>query len=245
MLQGAGAFQILGEGSDGGEGVRTAGRHQRLSGPARPLSGCVNDVERMRTLLTTRIEDEGKLQLVALTDAEATREAVIGAFRSHLGQAESDDVALFYYSGHGSQEHAAELWHQEPDRSTRPAATTAAWMDTGTSPTRSLSRLIAEVAEAAAHRGDPRLLPLGVGTRAADDDAVRASPTRGCARSTRSSSRPPRPRRAPPPVQRPCCRRLGGPAGRQARPAGGLSRRAGGQGAVPGAASAEACSPIS
>jgi uncharacterized caspase-like protein len=48
---------------------------------------------------------------------EATCQAIIDGFRRHLCQAGSDDVALFYYSGHGSQEESPpEFWHLEPDR---------------------------------------------------------------------------------------------------------------------------------
>ena len=42
--------------------------------------------------------------LRTLIDAEATRDAVISAFREHLGQARAGDVALFAYCGHGSEE---------------------------------------------------------------------------------------------------------------------------------------------
>ncbi|MHC5939395.1 hypothetical protein [Nostoc sp.] len=38
-------------------------------------------------------------------------------FRKHLRNAKKDDVVLFYYSGHGSQELAPkEFWHIEADR---------------------------------------------------------------------------------------------------------------------------------
>jgi hypothetical protein len=42
---------------------------------------------------------------------------VVASFREHLSKATADDVALFYYSGHGSQQKAPpELWHLEADR---------------------------------------------------------------------------------------------------------------------------------
>src|SRR5262249_14601170 len=44
-------------------------------------------------------------------------QAVIDGFRQHLRKAAQDDVALFYYSGHGSQQQSPrEFWHLEPDR---------------------------------------------------------------------------------------------------------------------------------
>ena len=83
-----------------------------------PLRGCVNDINRVETLLRARITAQGdRLEVAKLTDAEATREALIAGFRSHLRQAGSADVALFYYSGHGSQAPSPpEFWHLEPDR---------------------------------------------------------------------------------------------------------------------------------
>ena len=86
--------------------------------PVNRLSGCVNDVTRMRDLLAARVSgaDDRFVPLV-LANEQATRQGIIDAWRSHLGQAGPDDVALFYYSGHGSQENAPpEFWDFEPDR---------------------------------------------------------------------------------------------------------------------------------
>src|SRR5690606_40952435 len=41
--------------------------------------------------------------IVVLTNADATRDHVIEAFRRHLGQAGPSGSAVFYYSGHGTQ----------------------------------------------------------------------------------------------------------------------------------------------
>ena len=71
--------------------------------PINPLSGCVNDVETFAAYLRQRV-DGGKgfaLDLRMLTNAEATRDAIIRGFRDHLGKAGKDDIALFYYAGHG------------------------------------------------------------------------------------------------------------------------------------------------
>ena len=85
--------------------------------PVPPLSGCRNDIEAIEGLLTARVSGSGHaLHVRSLTDEEATRAAVIAGFREHLAQATADDVAFFYYSGHGSQEPAPEQWwHLEPD----------------------------------------------------------------------------------------------------------------------------------
>ena len=85
--------------------------------PVRPLRGCTNDIARMEMFLRERITGErGELKVRVLTNNEATRDAVIAGFREHLALADQQDVALFYFSGHGSQEPAPkEFWHVEPD----------------------------------------------------------------------------------------------------------------------------------
>ena len=81
--------------------------------PANALYGCRNDMAALEQCLVTRAGDA--LRLRALYDAEATRAAVITAFREHLGQAGPGDVALFAYAGHGSEEPAPlEVAHLEP-----------------------------------------------------------------------------------------------------------------------------------
>ncbi|WP_353737246.1 caspase family protein [Moorena sp. SIO3B2] len=55
------------------------------------------------------------MQLLKVKDEQASREAVINRVRNHLRQAGKNDVVLFYYSGHGSQELAPkEFWDIEP-----------------------------------------------------------------------------------------------------------------------------------
>jgi Caspase domain len=87
--------------------------------PIRSLSGCVNDVEAFAEYLRQRVDGaQGiTLDLKMLRNTEATRDAVIGGFRQHLGNAAKGDIALFYYAGHGAQEQAPpEFWPLEPDR---------------------------------------------------------------------------------------------------------------------------------
>jgi hypothetical protein len=86
--------------------------------PIPRLRGCVNDIEAFAAYLPDCVaRDKGiEIDLKTLKNREATRQAVIDAFRDHLGQAQKGDVALFYYSGHGSQEQAPEeFWKLEPD----------------------------------------------------------------------------------------------------------------------------------
>lgn len=87
------------------------------AGPVRPLRGCVNDVQRMEAFIRERvIAEHHALRIKVLLDASATRAAVIAALEE-LASADQDDVAIFYFSGHGSQQQSPpEFWHLEPDR---------------------------------------------------------------------------------------------------------------------------------
>jgi hypothetical protein len=89
----------------------------RYPDPIPRLTGCVNDVDALANYLQHRIHPEsGNLYLRVLKDEAATRDAVIDAFREHLGQATQADEVLFAYSGHGSQEPAPPaFWQLEPD----------------------------------------------------------------------------------------------------------------------------------
>lgn len=72
------------------------------AGIANPLDGPVQDARLIARVLVERF---GFLpaNVVVLTDRDATREHVTQAFLRHLGQAGPEGVAVFYYSGHGTQ----------------------------------------------------------------------------------------------------------------------------------------------
>ncbi len=76
------------------------------------LKGCLTDVELQWELLVHRFGFNPKDILVvadqrlAVTDSEPlkpTRDNILTAFTTHLGQAKSGDVVVFHYSGHGSR----------------------------------------------------------------------------------------------------------------------------------------------
>ena len=68
----------------------------------RPLRGCVNDVEAMRTALVERFGFEpGNVEV--LTDAQATRDGILAAFNRLVDRSATGDIVFFQYSGHGSQ----------------------------------------------------------------------------------------------------------------------------------------------
>ncbi len=121
--------------------------------PISKLKGCLNDVNAIHTWLQGRVAGEFTLHTRQLVDAEAKRQAVADGFRQHLAQAGPDDVALFYYSGHGSQEESPpELWAGEPDHLNE----TLVCYDSRTADgwdlaDKELAALIAEVAAQGAH----------------------------------------------------------------------------------------------
>ncbi|MEM7552809.1 MAG: caspase family protein [Cyanobacteria bacterium P01_A01_bin.84] len=85
--------------------------------PVNSLAGCVNDIKAIKEYLHKQLANSYKLGIKTLFNREATRENIIQGFRKYLSQANSNDVVLFYYSGHGAQEQAPkEFWHLEPDR---------------------------------------------------------------------------------------------------------------------------------
>lgn len=152
--------------------------------PIPSLRGCVNDLEAFASYLSGRIDEEQgvTLNMRTLKNGEATREAVIRAFREHLGKAVAGDVALFCYSGHGSQEQAPEeFWTIEPDRLDE----TLVCFDSRQEGSwdladKELAKLIADVAATGAHVAV--ILDCchsGSGTRvvAMEETAVRRAPT--------------------------------------------------------------------
>lgn len=90
-----------------------------------PLQGCVNDINALETYLNEWVNPTGdsplgsqsqRLVLQKLTNEHATRDNIIASFRHHLRHATPEDVVLFAYSGHGSQEKAHAVFkHLEPD----------------------------------------------------------------------------------------------------------------------------------
>ena len=105
----------------------TAEERQKLAAAAKPpkskkpgrgnfqdLDGCVNDVEEMRALLIARFGFKPG-EVLMLTNRQATREAIFDGISRHLVQAShSNDVAFFFYAGHGSQ--VVNSKSDEPDK---------------------------------------------------------------------------------------------------------------------------------
>ena len=80
----------------------------------RPLRGPVNDVRAMTQYLQKQAGFD--LKILALTDQQATKGAIITGFQTHLSQAGPADSVLVYFSGHGAQEAAdTSIWTTEAD----------------------------------------------------------------------------------------------------------------------------------
>lgn len=84
--------------------------------PVPSLRSAINDVRALESYLQNRVLPEYPLNLQVLLNESATRQAIIEGFRNHLCQATSNDVVLFYFGGHGSQERTPpELLHLVSD----------------------------------------------------------------------------------------------------------------------------------
>ena len=66
------------------------------------LRGCENDIIAFSDYLQNRFGDQ--VSIKKLIDREASKESIIQQFRHHLGQAKERELAIFYFSGHGSKE---------------------------------------------------------------------------------------------------------------------------------------------
>ena len=122
--------------------------------PRHHLQGCINDITAVEEYLNERLdEQEYQLHLQILTDEQATRKAIIDGFRNHLCNSRKDDVVLFYYSGHGSQDKAPpEFWHVEPDHLDETLVCYDSRTENGWDlADKELALLIAEVAEKQPH----------------------------------------------------------------------------------------------
>lgn len=74
------------------------------------LSRAANNAKLMYDTIYTKIPklDEKKHTLRILTDANATRAKIIGTFNEFFDVPTKEDVFLFYFTGHGSQEKAPD-----------------------------------------------------------------------------------------------------------------------------------------
>ncbi|MBL7261132.1 caspase family protein [Paractinoplanes lichenicola] len=117
------------------------------------LSGCVRDVTDAREHLEATLAPGTDLVPLTLLNEQATRDAVVGAITSHLGQAGPDDVALFWFAGHGS-DWPVPAWAKRIEPTGRLQSLVCADSRSGTVPDlwdKELSLLLDDVSDRAGH----------------------------------------------------------------------------------------------
>ncbi|MDB5203096.1 MAG: hypothetical protein JWQ27_2505 [Ferruginibacter sp.] len=78
------------------------------------LKSCVADTKKVRDQLFR--ETGFKLSVKCLFNKEATKQAIAATFQTHLSKATKEDTVVFYFSGHGTHEHAdPRLFPSETD----------------------------------------------------------------------------------------------------------------------------------
>jgi lysophospholipase L1-like esterase len=83
--------------------------------PVQPLHQCVDDAKKIKSYLESLQTEKLKVHTLALLNHDATKTAIQNGISNFLGQAGDDDVAFFYYSGHGAQEKTAGRFIDEHD----------------------------------------------------------------------------------------------------------------------------------
>ncbi len=71
------------------------------SGGINPLKGCVNDATKMREAMMTKFGFKAA-DTMLLTDAAATRDAILANLQKYQALAGVGDIVVFHYSGHGT-----------------------------------------------------------------------------------------------------------------------------------------------
>ena len=83
--------------------------------PIKPLSQCVNDVNKFEEYLGSINSNYSQTHIKKLLNEQANKGSIVASIKEFLSKAEDDDVALFYYSGHGAQEKTAGIFSDEHD----------------------------------------------------------------------------------------------------------------------------------
>ena len=82
------------------------------------LHGCVNDSKTVFAYLKDTLHVP-ETNVVLLHNEQATREKIIGTFKSHFinnSAITRGDAIIFYFAGHGSRQKAPDGWHSEDNR---------------------------------------------------------------------------------------------------------------------------------
>ncbi|MFM7671688.1 MAG: caspase family protein [Bacteroidota bacterium] len=71
-------------------------------GPIKDLKGAVNDARAMQAILINRFQFNPN-RIDTLIDQQATREGILNALQKLLSDSKPNEIAFFFYAGHGSQ----------------------------------------------------------------------------------------------------------------------------------------------
>ncbi|HPH86428.1 MAG TPA: caspase family protein [Ferruginibacter sp.] len=88
------------------------------------LEGCVNDIQAVRAVLAARFSFAAS-NMQTLLDQQATRQAILDGMNNLLNSSQRNDVALIYFSGHGSQ--VKNSLSAEPDQLDETIVPADAW----------------------------------------------------------------------------------------------------------------------
>ena len=84
--------------------------------PVSSLDGCEYDAMNILKTLKLIYEDQLIIEERILLNQDATRDNIICEFKSHFGDLGENDIALFFFSGHGSQSKAPDAFkHNTPN----------------------------------------------------------------------------------------------------------------------------------
>jgi hypothetical protein len=120
------------------------------------LDAATDDANRLKEYLLQNVSKNFQLKIKMLEDGKATKVGIVKAFEDHLigGGAKNGDVVLFFFSGHGGQEKAAEVfWETEFDKKLENLACQDANLKTGKGflADKELRWLISRAAQSGAH----------------------------------------------------------------------------------------------
>ncbi len=93
-------------------------------GVIRDLKGAVNDARAMQAILINRFQFQPD-QIDTLFDQKATRDGILNALQKLLNESKANDVAVFFYAGHGSQ--VRNSLSKEPDQKDETIVPADAW----------------------------------------------------------------------------------------------------------------------
>ena len=93
-------------------------------GPIRDLKGAVNDAKAMQAILINRFQFKPE-RIDTLFDQQASRDQILNSLKKLLNECQSNDVAVFFYAGHGSQ--VKNSLSKEPDQKDETIVPADAW----------------------------------------------------------------------------------------------------------------------